>query len=344
MRVVRLHAPHDLRMHDEPVPEPGLGDVQIQIKSVGVCASDGHWYRDGRIGSTVVEKPLILGHEAGGVITKLGEGVTNLKVGDHVAIEPAKSCMVCEQCKTENYNLCPSVEFFGTPPTDGCFRDFVVWPARLAIPVSPKLSFDEIAMLEPLAVGLYAVNLAKIKTGDTVLVMGAGAIGLSVLQAAQWGGAKTIIVSEPIEARRKMAAKLGATAVIDPAAQDAASEVSDLTNGFKADVVFECAGTDDAVREACGLVRIMGKIVVVGIPDTDTYCFDASLARRKQLRSIFVRRSNLTTEKAIELVGRGILNARAMATHHFPLEKTKEALEMTVAKADNAVRVMVEVS
>jgi L-iditol 2-dehydrogenase len=344
MRVVRLHAPRDLRMHDEPVPEPGPGDVQVQIKSVGVCASDGHWYREGRIGSTVVEKPIVLGHEAGGIVTKLGEGVTELKVGDRVAIEPSRSCMQCEQCKTENYNVCPNVQFFGTPPTDGTFRDYVVWPARLAIPVSPKLSFDEIAMLEPLAVGLYAVNLAKIKTGDTVLVMGAGAIGLSVLQAAEWGGAKTIVVSEPIEARRRMATKLGASSVIDPSTQDASEVLADLNNGFKADVVFECTGEDDAVREACRLVRILGKVMVVGIPDSDSYCFDASQARRKQLRAIFVRRSNLATEKAIELVERGILNAGIMATNCFPLEKTKEALEMTIARADDSVRVMVEVN
>ena len=125
MKAVRLHGIRDLRTHDEPVPQPGPGEVQIKIKSVGVCASDGHWYRDARIGSTSLSDPLILGHEASGVIIAVGDDVSPERVGERIAIEPAKACMECEFCKSGHFNVCPDIPFFGTPPTDGAFREIL---------------------------------------------------------------------------------------------------------------------------------------------------------------------------------------------------------------------------
>lgn len=368
MRSLRLHAPRDLRMHDEPVPMPGPGEALVRVASVGICASDVHYYRDGRIGSTILTGPIVLGHEASGVIAALGEGVTAPPVGARVAIEPARPCMRCEFCRAGHYNVCPDIPFFGSPPTDGCLRDYVCWPAELCLPVPDSVSFVEAAMTEPLAIGLHAVSLAGVPAGPgrgeasaeahvsdrpslypanaslrrpTAAVLGAGAIGLSVLQALKVAGIERVIVSEPIRKRRELAARLGACGIIDPSSSNSEEEVAALTDGRGADMVFECTGEEDAVREACRIARPLGKLVILGIPAGEDYPFDASTARRKELTAVFVRRSNATTERAIELVARGHVDVACFATHHFPLERAADALELALSRRDGVVRAMV---
>lgn len=352
MRVLRLHGPRDLRMHDEPIPNPGPGEVRLKIMSVGVCASDLHYYRDGRIGTTVVKDPLVIGHEASGVVDALGEGVTNVNVGDRVAIEPTNPCLECEWCKSGHFNVCPNVKFFGTPPENGCFRDYIVWPAELAIKVPDSMSMDEAAIVEPMAVGVYAAKLANpnVECGTrnaewgTVAVLGAGAIGLSALQSVRAMGAQRVMVSEPVQARRELAKRLGATEVIDPSACDAEAEFLRLTGGYGPDVVIECTGEDNATLEASRIVRILGRVVVVGIPDKEEYAFEASVSRRKELSVVFCRRSNLAAETAIEWMAEGKVDGACMATHRFPLEQTEEAMKLAMAKSDGVVRAIVAVN
>ncbi len=329
-------------MHDEPIPQPQPGWAQIQIKSVGVCASDVHWYKDGRIGNTVMSDPIILGHEASGMITALGDGVDSLKIGDRVVIEPAKPCMKCEFCLSGHVNVCLGAPFFGTPPTDGCFCDYIVWPAELAIKIPDCVSFDDAAMVEPLAVGDYAVELSQIASGDTVAIFGAGAIGLSTLQAAKLAGASKIIISDPIAARREMALTLGATEAIEPT--EVRNAVNAITSARGVDIAFECSGSEEAVRECCEVARILGKVIIVGIPDGDTYPFAASASRRKQLSAIFVRRSNLNTERCIEYVAEGKMEVKPYASHHFTLEQTKEAMELAITRGDGLIRAIIAVN
>ena len=338
-------------MHDEPMPNPGPGEVRLKVMSVGVCASDVHYYRDGRIGTTVVSEPLVIGHEASAVVDALGEGVTNVKVGDRVAIEPTNPCGKCEWCRAGHYNVCPNVKFFGTPPENGCFRDYLVWPAELALKVPDSMSMDEAAIVEPLAVGIYAAKLAKNGTngtdgtyGETVAIIGAGAIGLSALQSVKVMGAERIIVSEPVQARRELAKRLGATEVIDPSTSNAEKEFARLTGGYGAHVVIECTGEDNATLEASRIVRILGRVVVVGIPDKEEYAFEASVSRRKELSVVFCRRSNLAAETAIEWMAEGKVDGACMATHRFPLEKTEDAMKLAMSKSDGVVRAIVTVN
>lgn len=344
MRVLRLHGPKDLRMHEEPIPEPGRGEVRLKITSVGVCASDLHYYRDGRIGTTLIAEPLVIGHEAAAVVDAIGEGVTSHKIGDRVALEPTNACGECMFCKAGHFNVCPNVEFFGTPPQDGCFREYITWPAELAIKVPDSMTDDEAAIIEPLAVGVHAVRLADLKGGETVAVLGAGAIGLSVIQAAKVGGAKRIIVSEPVAARRELALKLGATEAIDPSTSSDIEEFKKLTDGIGPDVVYECIGEDGASYLASQIVRVLGKIVVVGIPDEDVYTFHASPSRRKEMTVIFCRRSNDAAETSIEWVTSGKADAKSMATHRFPLEDAAKAMEFAMAKKDGVIRAIIAVS
>ncbi len=332
----------DLRLTDEPIPTPGPGEALVRVTSVGVCASDVHWWRDGRIGSTKLDKPLVLGHEGAGVVEAVGKDVTSVVQGSRVAIEPAQPCFQCEFCRNGNYNVCPSVMFFGTPPTDGCFREYVVWPERLLIPIPDEISMDEAAMVEPLAVGVYAAELAGFRAGETVAIFGAGAIGLSVLQPARLAGVGKVLVIEPVAERRAMAKRLGADEVCDPS--EAAAIAEKLTGGRGFDVVVECAGSVEAVRATASLARVLGRIVIVGIPRGDDYTFDASAARRKQLSVAFVRRSNNTTEESLELVRDGRINVASYATHTFGLEAVAEAMEMAETKSGGVIRAVVRVS
>lgn len=340
MRAIRLHAPGDLRMHEEPIPEPGPGEALVRIGSVGVCASDVHWWRDGRIGETVLSEPLVLGHEASGTVESLGTEVEGLSVGRQVIIEPAKPCMQCEYCQSGHYNVCPSIRFFGTPPTDGCFRDYITWPAALLEPVPDSISMDEAAMLEPMAIGIYAVDLAEALGGHTAAILGAGAIGLSVLQALRVIGPARTLVIEPIEARRKLASKLGADVVCSPF--EAQEVMEDFTERRGFDIVFECAGEPDALRMASRLARILGKVIVVGIPKEDEYTFEAGASRRKQLSAIFVRRSNQTTERAINLLEKGDIDVLSYVTHKFTLENASEALKLAESRSDGVLRAVVQ--
>lgn len=342
MKSLRLHKPFDLQFHDEPIPDVGPDDVLIKVGSVGICASDVHYYKEGRIGDQVVTSPIILGHEFSGVVERVGSNVKTLTEGARVAVDPAQPCKQCEICKEGYPNLCPQVKFFGTPPIDGALREYLAWPAELCVQVSEEVSLDEAAMIEPLAVGVFAVDLAEMAGRETVAILGVGAIGLSVLQAAKIVGAGRIIVSEPIAERRDLAKKLGADIVIDPAAVDSTAAIKQET-GAGVEVVFECAGMPDAVWQTASVVRPKGRIVIVGIPEGDNYTFDASLCRRKELNVQFVRRSRDTTERSVEMVERGMVDVKSYVTHRFPLDRAGDAIKLAGEKTDGVLRAVVQV-
>ncbi len=343
MRVLRLHKPYDLQFHDEPIPDLAPDEVLIRVGSVGICASDVHYYREGRIGDQVVQKPIVLGHEFSGVVAAVGSGVKTLQEGARVAVEPSRPCKQCDVCREGLTNICPNVQFFGTPPIDGSLREYLAWPAELCIQVSHTVSLDEAAMIEPLAVGLYAVDLAEMAGGETVAVLGVGAIGLSVLQAARVAGAAKIIVSEPIKERRELALNLGADVVIDPSTGDSTSQILEMT-GRGVEIAFECAGMPDAVAQTAEIVRPKGRVVVVGIPEEDVYSFRASPCRRKELEIQMVRRSKNTAERGVEMVERGLVDVKSYVTHRFPFEKAGEAIELAWRKSDGVLRAVVNVS
>ncbi len=343
MKVLRLHQPFDLRFHEEAIPETGPDDVLVKIRSVGICASDIHYYSEGKIGDQVPEKPIVLGHEFSATVVKVGDRVRSLVEGARVAVEPSRPCRECPMCRLGNINVCPDVKFFGTPPTDGCLREYLAWPAELCLPVSESVSVDEAAMIEPLAVGVYAVDLAEIAGRETIAVLGAGAIGLSVIQAARIAGVGKIIVSEPIAERRELAGKFGADVLIDPNALDSTAAICEHSDGG-AEIVFECAGTSVAISQTPRVAAIKGRIIIVGIPSARDYTFDASLSRRRGLNVQFVRRSKNTAERCIELVERKMVQVAPYATHFFPFDRSEDAFKLAMAKTNGVVRAIVRVS
>jgi L-iditol 2-dehydrogenase len=316
--------------------------VLIKIASVGVCASDVHYYREGRIGDQVVNEPLILGHEFSGTVVKVGEKVRTIAEGARVAVEPGKRCKECEPCKEGNINLCRNIIFCGTPPIDGALREYLAWPAELCVQISEKMSLDEAAMIEPLAVGVYAVDLAEMAGGESVAILGAGAIGLSVLQAAKVVGFGKMIVTDPIPERRELARKLGADVVIDPTSTDSTALIMQETNGG-VEIAFECAGMPESTWQTIEVIRPKGRVVVAGIPEEDKYCFPGSLCRRREVNIQFVRRSKNAAERSVEMVERGLLDVSSYASHIFPFEKSDEALKLAAAKTDGVIRAVIHV-
>src|SRR6476660_8762367 len=219
MRVAVLVEPGRIEMEQRPVPTPAPGDVLVRVSSVGVCVSDTHYYRHGRVGGFVVEAPLVLGHEAAGTIVGVGESVDPSRVGQRVSIEPQRPDPDSEETRRGHYNLCPHMRFFATPPVDGAFCDYVTIGAGYAHRVPDSVSDEAAALCEPLSVGIAAVRKAGVDGGSRLLITGAGPIGIVVAQVARAYGATDIVVSDPDGSRREQALTFGVTTVLDPTAE-----------------------------------------------------------------------------------------------------------------------------
>lgn len=324
------------------IPECGNNEVFVRIKAVGICGSDAHYFLDGRIGDQIVPEKFIIGHEAAGEVVEIGRNVKSFKKGDRVVIEPGISCGICDFCITGRPNLCQSVKFLGTPPTTGAFRQFIVMPEKNLIRLPDELSFAEGTLAEPLAIALYGVRLSNFQIGDTVAILGAGPIGLSVLFCCKIGGASKIIATEIIKHRAEMAKKLGADYVYLADKQDIVREILENTNRRGVDIAYECAGKQETISQMISVSSVDGKSVVFGIPAEDVVFFDPHIVRRKQLPIITVRRSAFTTEAVLQLMCKSSIKFSSVITHLFPLEKIQEALEIVSTKSDGVIKAVIE--
>ena len=342
MKAARLHAIRDIRLDDVPTPEPGPGEALIRVRAVGVCGSDVHFYMEGGMGDVAVPFPYILGHEFAGEIAALGPGADGPPVGTRVAVDPAVPCGQCEVCLDGNPNCCPDTRFPASPPVEGAFCEWYTHPAHLCVPLPANMDFADGAMLEPLGIGIHVLTLASIKPGDSVAVLGAGPIGLLVLQLALASSVRAVYVSEPVLERRMLAAELGATAVCDPKADDPAAWLLEQTRGRGVDVAIEAAWGKEAVGQAMRMARPGGKVILVGIPHEDVTSFPNSAARPKGLTILMSRRMKSVHLRAIELVQRGVVDLRTLVTHRFPLERTGEAFELAASLQDGVCKVMIE--
>lgn len=256
MKAALLHGVGDLRVETVPAPQIAEPDqVLIRVKAVGICGSDVHFFEHGRIGPYVVDKPQVLGHECAGEVVQAGPEVKNLAPGDKVCIEPGIPCRKCSFCKSGRYNLCDTVPFMGTPPTHGAFREYVVWPADFVFRLPESTSWEEGALVEPLAVGVQACQRGGVRGGQAVVVIGCGPIGLTAMQAASGFGAARIIATDVISSRLEMARRLGADVAVNAAQADPVEAVRQSTDGAGADVVLETAGTPRTVSQACQMVK-----------------------------------------------------------------------------------------
>jgi L-iditol 2-dehydrogenase len=330
----RLSGVGDLRVAPEPMPEPGPGEHLVRVTAVGICGSDLHWYAEGGIGDTVLSRPLVIGHEAAGVI------VGGPRDGQRVAVDPAVPCDHCELCLAGHRNLCPSVAFCGHGTTDGALRQYLAWPDHLLHPLPDTVSDADGAMLEPLGVGLHAVDLAHQRLASSVAVIGCGPIGLGLVQLARAAGATQVIAVDPLPHRAEAAVRLGAHAVLPAEAEAFARGLADLTGGRGVDVVYEAAGADEAVALAVTAAMPGARVVLAGIPDAEHTRFSASAARRKGLTLVTVRRMKEVYPRTIALVSRGMVDVRALVTHTFALGEVDAAFRTAAARA--GLKVIVE--
>ena len=323
----RLHGPRDIRVERVPHPgKPGPGQVLLRVTATGVCGSDLHTFTDARIGETVVKAPLVLGHEFAGVVEVVGSGVENLRVGTRVAVDPAQPCRHCDLCERGHPNLCRRLHFCGLFPDDGSLREFMVVPARTCFPVPDSVEDESAALLEPLGVALHANDLAKIQLGDRVAVLGAGPIGLLLVQAIKLAGAGEILVRDPLPWRMNLAVKLGA---------------KPLPIRAEVDVAVEAAWGGQAIERAVELTRPGGRVVLAGIPSEDRCAFPHSVARRKGLTIVFSRRMKHTYPRATRLVESGKVDVRSLITHRFPLKQAAEAFALNTAYKDGVVKIII---
>jgi L-iditol 2-dehydrogenase len=348
MLAARLHGPEDLRVEQVPRPgEPPPGTAMIRVRSVGICGSDLHTYRQARIGDTTLQSPLVLGHEFAGTIDAVGAGSVDgfgqpLAPGALVAVEPAEACGRCECCLAGNPNLCTQIRFCGLWPDDGALCQWMHMPARNCFPLPSNLDAADGVMLEPLGVALHAVDLAKLRVARSVAILGAGPIGLCILQVARLAGAGPIFVSDKFPWRVDLARRLGATKAMCHEEQDVVRAVREATGGRGVDVAFEAGWSGEAVEEAAEMLAPGGRLVVVGIADDDRLSLRHSTARRKGLTISMVRRMKHTYPRAIRLAAQGLVDLRSLVSHHFPLQHAAEAFAVNAAYADGAVKVVVD--
>jgi L-iditol 2-dehydrogenase len=320
MRAAVLRAARDIAVETRPVPVPGPDQVVVKVEAVGVCGSDVHFYRQGRIGDYVVTEPLVLGHELSGVITATGADVPPDRIGQRVAVEPHWACGTCPECRTGRYNLCPSVLFYACPPTDGAFAEYAAIGASFAFPLPDGLSFEEGALLEPLSVAIAALRKSGLKPGDRLLVAGAGPIGIVIAQAARAFGAAWVGVSEPVAFRRDQARRFGADSVWDPA--DGEPDWA----GAPPTVFIDASGDPEAVATGLRALAPSGVAVLVGMGHS-SYPFPAEHIQFKELTVTAIFRYRNTWPLAIHLAAAGDVALADLVTARFNLNQTVAALE-----------------
>jgi L-iditol 2-dehydrogenase len=322
MQTIRLHGQGDLRLHNEPIPTPQAHEALIKVTAVGVCGSDLHWFSEAGIGNDALSQPLVLGHEFAGVTA---EGV-------RVAVDPSITCGHCEFCEEGNPNFCTSLVFAGHATHDGALREYMTWPKRFLFPIPDEISDADGAMLEPLGVAIHAVNLVHIRPGASAAVLGSGPIGLLTLQTARLAGATTIFATDRLPNRLEFAQSYGATDVFLADGKSENDAIHSATRGRGVDVVFEAAGTPEAVETAMRVAKPGGTVMLIGIPSEDETRFTASIARRKGLTIKVVRRMKNTYPTAIRLVQQGRVDVRSLVTHRFPLERTAEGFALAARR------------
>ncbi len=339
-----MHGIDDVRIDDVPMPQIKDGEVLIKMKAVGICGSDVHYYKHGGIGDYIVEKPMILGHESAGEIVEAANDVKGLKLGDRVAIEPGYTCRKCIYCKTGRYNLCPDVTFMATPPIDGALVEYVAWPADFVFTLPENMTYEHGALMEPLAVGMHAVRRSRLIAGESVVVLGAGTIGLVTILSAKAAGAGQIIVADLEDIRLDMAAKLGATHTINAGKEDTRKVVNELTQGFGAEIVFETAGSVPTTQQTIELAARGGRIVWVGLPGQSEFPMPVVKAIDKELDMMGIFRYANVYPTAIQLVSNGRMDIDPLVTHRYGLNDVKEALDVAHERRDGAVKVMVKLN
>jgi L-iditol 2-dehydrogenase len=330
MRGFTFQGPGKAELTELPDPEPGPGEILLKVEANTVCGTDLRIMRGEK--TKGVRHGVVLGHEASGTIAAVGDGVEGYQVGQLCGVSPIFACGICRYCQNGLQNLCENALVVGYD-VDGGLGEWMVIPeigvrAGRLVAAPDGLPPEQLSLAEPLACCLNGIDQYRVDVGDVVVILGAGPIGLFHLQLAVIAGARTVIVSDPSESRRKVAAELGAGATVDPTSEDLAAVVADATDGFGAQVAVVCIGRPQLVNDALNLVGKRGRVsVFAGLADKGWAEIEANLIHYKEISLLGAANSGTADyERAVALISSGRIDAGRMVTHRFPLDQAAEAI------------------
>ena len=342
MEALVLEQTRKLTLRDIQIPETlGPRDVKIRLHTVGICGSDVHYYTHGRIGPFVVEAPMVLGHEAAGTVLEAGSAVKHFSEGDRVCMEPGVPDPNGRAARLGIYNLDPAVRFWATPPVHGVLRPTVVHPAEFTFKLPPNVSFAEGAMVEPLAVGMHAVTKARIGPGDLAVVIGAGPIGMVTALAALAGGCSSVVMADLNQTRLDLASTLGPITTVNVKERSTEDVVDELTDGWGADLVFECSGSPHVAPKLFEPLRPGGTVVYVGMP-VEPIQIDIVRAAAKEARIETIFRYAHVYPRALALMGSGKIDVKPLITNRFDFDESVQAMEFAAEPPPDSVKAQIE--
>ena len=343
MNAAILYGKKDIRIEEVEKPVPGPGEVVVQIKAVGICGSDIHYYEEFGMGKTYqMTEPQILGHEPSGIVTEVGEGVTRVQPGDRVSVEPGETCGRCRHCKSGHYNLCGDVRFLSTPGNKGAFAEYLIMGEDMVFPIPDTMSYEVACLAEPLSVGIHACELAEVKPDDRLLILGGGPIGIMAAAAARAFGVTDITVGDIQENRLQFAKEhCHVKQTVNTKEKTAEEIVMELTGGQGFDCVIETSGAPAADYISVDLVRKGGRISLVGIPKEEAVPFDIFDIIDKEVTLKGVFRYVNSYPLAIQILNENVIDFDAMITKKFSLEQTAEALEYALTQKMNTIKTVI---
>ncbi|MFZ5516626.1 MAG: alcohol dehydrogenase catalytic domain-containing protein [Candidatus Zhuqueibacterota bacterium] len=343
MKSLMLTGIRSLEIVNRPDPEiQSDADVLLKINCVGVCGSDVHYYRTGRIGDQVVQFPYTIGHECSATVIAAGKSVNRLCIGDRVAVDPAVSCQRCDQCLAGRRHTCRRLAFLGCPgQMHGCLSEYLVMPQESCYKIPESMTHVQAALVEPLSIGMYAVRFLNAPETQAIAVLGAGPIGTCVSLAARAAGVDRIYATDKIDARLELVRAAIPVWTANPETSDIVTAVSRIEPAGL-DAVFECCGQQEALDQAIDLLKPGGKLIVAGIPDEDRISFDAGKLRRKELSIYHVRRQNDCVQPAIDAIVSSAIRIDFLVTHHFQFESAAQAFELAAGYRDGVMKAMID--
>ncbi len=338
MKAAVLHAVGDLRFEDVPTPDIRENEVLLRVKACGVCGTDVHFLH----GEWAVKMPLIPGHEFSGQIAEVGRSVGTVSTGDRVSIDPNVVCGVCKNCRrTERSHLCSNIRAIGVD-VDGAFAEFVRAPEAVVYRLPDSVDFETGAMTEPVGCAIRGFDNTRTTLGDTVVVIGAGPMGLILLQMALLQGAAKVLTIEPMEGRRRVAEKLGASRTINPFQEDVAKAVAEETEGNGPEVVFEAVGSAMTIEMALEIAGRGSRVNLFGVaPQTDIVKVRPFMLYDKELKISASFRDPFTFDRAIQLLANGRIDCKPLITNKFPLSKINEAFRTFETMKQETIKIMV---
>lgn len=338
MKVCAMIGKRQLEWQEWDIPKPLKGELQIKLEYVGICGSDLHFYSDGRLANWVPDGPLVLGHEPGGIVTEIGEGVEGFQIGDRVAIEPGVPCGECEDCRKGHYNLCKHVRFMAIPKEkDGVFAEYCTHSASMCYKLPENVDTMEGALMEPLAVGMHACELSNAKIGQTAIVLGCGCIGLVTIMSLKARGVSEIYAVDVLDKRLEKAKEVGAVRVFNGTREDIVEFARTLPGGG-ADLVYECAGNRYTTLQTCRLIKHAGKVTLVGVSPEPVLELDIATLNAMEGTIYSVYRYRNLYPTAIAAVSAGIIPLKSIVSHVFDFKDCIDGINYSLDHKEDVIK------